>query len=100
MGLENLEGEEVLVDVRAAEKRDGEFKYFDKRKKRFIVDKHLNRGGFRLHEKTVEFPEGTDKRPFFADEKHIIIIPAPCETCNSRKLYHDKNEEWFCPFCE
>lgn len=33
-------------------------------------------------------------------QSNIEKFPDDCPTCNSDKIYHDKREEWICPFCD
>lgn len=47
-----------------------------------------------------DYPEVRKGQPDTVIEKFVSRYPPECTYHRTQKLYHDKREEWLCPWCE
>lgn len=88
-------GDRVIVDMGLIGREDYEspFPLWDTYEKiAVIVVRETPAGNYRC-----KWKEGLYKQNI---NPYYIIRKIQCQTCKSEEVYHDKREEWVCPFCE
>lgn len=79
-------GKKILVDVEKAKKTLGVPLTYYSRK---YADAYII-GEWKYDQFKVEYPNGRQR---------VVGLDAVACECESGLMYHDTNEEWFCPFC-
>lgn len=47
-----------------------------------------------------DYSEVYEGQPDTVLDRYVSRYPPDCNYCKNRKIYHDRQEDWICPFCD